>query len=425
MTEQGLDLKRSLQILRRRRILVGVLAALGLLAGAGYAALVPSMPTSTALVVLSPSEHDTATQIVIARSNPVLAPVLHGMAPRISLAVLRNRIRVTSPSYNVISITAEGTTAAQAERIANGVARSYVSYVGSVGAPGLHTQGQVLQPATNANLVSLPLRLLDTTGPGLVAGVLVGVAVALALGRVDRRLRGRGEIANAIAAPVLASVFASQPATPAGWRRLLEEYDPGPVDAWRLSVALRHLKTRRNGRAPALAVLSLSSDRKALALGPQLAIFAASTGTPTALVIGPQQDASVTAALRAACTGPLALPPRSQTLQVAVCDDGDRSRLPKAALTIVVGVVDSKEPRVARTMKATTTVLGVSAGAATAEQLARVAASAAADRRHIAGILLADPDPADHTTGRLVPHRSAVQPRIPAQATGMPTGVAQ
>ena len=46
-------------------------------------------------------------------------------------------------------------------------------------------------------------------------------------------------------------------------------------------------------------------------------------------------------------------------------------------------------------------VLGVSAGAATAEQLARAAVSAAADGRDIAGILVADPDPTDHTTGRL------------------------
>jgi hypothetical protein len=48
-------------------------------------------------------------------------------------------------------------------------------------------------------------------------------------------------------------------------------------------------------------------------------------------------------------------------------------------------------------------VLGVSADAATAEQLARVAASAAADGRHIDGILVADPDSADQTTGRIQP----------------------
>ena len=52
-------------------------------------------------------------------------------------------------------------------------------------------------------------------------------------------------------------------------------------------------------------------------------------------------------------------------------------------------------------MRTTATVLGVSAGAATAEQLARVAVSAAVDGREIVGILVADPEPADNTTGRI------------------------
>ena len=52
-------------------------------------------------------------------------------------------------------------------------------------------------------------------------------------------------------------------------------------------------------------------------------------------------------------------------------------------------------------MRTTATLLGVSAGGATAEQLAQVAVSAATDDRQIAGMLVADPDPADHSTGRL------------------------
>ena len=72
-----------------------------------------------------------------------------------------------------------------------------------------------------------------------------------------------------------------------------------------------------------LAVLSLSSDRKALALGPQLAVFAASLGIPTALVVGPQQDTNVTATLRAACAAP-ASHERSRNLHVTVSDDNDR-----------------------------------------------------------------------------------------------------
>ncbi len=50
---------------------------------------------------------------------------------------------------------------------------------------------------------------------------------------------------------------------------------------------------------------------------------------------------------------------------------------PDAPLTVVTSVVDAHAPQVADTMRATMTVLAVSAGAATAEQLARVAVSAA------------------------------------------------
>ena len=60
-----------------------------------------------------------------------------------------------------------------------------------------------------------------------------------------------------------------------------------------------------------------------------------------------------------------------------------------------------RNPAGGRHERAAVTVLGVSAGAATAEQLARVAVSAAGDGREIAGIIMADPDPADQTTGRL------------------------
>ena len=49
-------------------------------------------------------------------------------------------------------------------------------------------------------------------------------------------------------------------------------------------------------------VISLSSDQGALALGPQLAVFAASLDIPTTLVIGPQGAVNTAAALRTACT---------------------------------------------------------------------------------------------------------------------------
>lgn len=407
MSQQALDLRRSLQIVRRHKIVVAAFAALGLAAGAGFIALSPAMLTGNALVVLPPSTHDTRTQILIASSDPVLGDALRAVDPRISLDTLRGRIQVTSVASNVISISAQGKTAGQADDAANAVAGSYIDYLGSGSTPGPPVQARVLEPATDATGKSLPSRLLVTGGLGALAGLLVGIIIVLAIRRSDQRLGERDEIAESIGVPVLASIPVGHPSGTAGWRKLLEEYEPGAVDAWRLRKALQHLglgMADGDGSDSSLTVLSLSCDRKALALGPQLAVFAASVGIPTALVIGPQQDANITATLRAACAAPPAPSKLLRNLQVIVSDHGDDTGWPPGTvLAIVVAVVDGKMPQVADTMRTTATILGVSADAATAEQLARVAGSAAADGRHIAGILVADPDSADQTTGRLPP----------------------
>jgi hypothetical protein len=96
-------------------------------------------------------------------------------------------------------------------------------------------------------------------------------------------------------------------------------------------------------------------------------------------------------------------------------------RQPEAALSIVVIVVDSRAPRMPETMRTTVSVVGASAGAVTAEQLARVAADAAGDGREIAGIIVADPDPADHTTGRMPQAAPAAHRRPPTRLTGTAT----
>ena len=55
MSEQALDLRRSGQILRRHKILVGIVLILGALAGGVYAIANPPLLTSTALVILPQS----------------------------------------------------------------------------------------------------------------------------------------------------------------------------------------------------------------------------------------------------------------------------------------------------------------------------------------------------------------------------------
>ena len=55
MSEQALDLRRSLQVVRRHRIQVGAIALVGLLAGAGYAAAHPPPYRSETLVLIAES----------------------------------------------------------------------------------------------------------------------------------------------------------------------------------------------------------------------------------------------------------------------------------------------------------------------------------------------------------------------------------
>ena len=178
---------------------------------------------------------------------------------------------------------------------------------------------------------------------------------------------------------------------------------------------------RGNGRW-SFTVLSLSSDPGALALGPQLATFAASQGIPTALVVALQQDATVTAALRTACAAPPASSEWPAHLRVLV-SDSEVEEQSDAELAVVVGVVDGRNPQVPDMMRTTATLLGVSAGAATADQLARAAVSAVSDGREITGILVADPDSDDATTGRLPQLGRRGQRRLPTRMTGIATEI--
>lgn len=426
MSQQALNVRRSLRIIRRRKALVGIIAAVGLLAGCAFTVLRPPMLESQALVVLPSSPHlDTATEVVIAASDPVLASALPRADPAMSLETLRARVRVTSLTSTVLSISAKGLTAAEAEDTANAVADSYIAYITAANSPAGQLHAHLLESAANATGAGLPSRLIVTGLLGALLGALIGAIVAIGISRSDRRMRERDEIAASIGVPVLASVSSGHPSGAAGWTKLLENYQPQVVQAWSLRNALHHLgladidlASFRGGRGASLAVLSLSSDPGALALGPQLAVFAASLRIPTVLVMGPQQDPNATATLRAACTAMQAAPSgHPDHLNIMVRDDEDIDRQPDAALKIVVSVVDGRAPRVADTMRTTVTVLAVSAGVVTAEQLARVAVSAAADGRVISGIFVADPDPADRTTGRVPQSARPAVRRSPTRLT--------
>ena len=148
----ALDLRRSFHVIRRYGILVGIAVAVSLLAGIATAAVSPAAVTSTALVVLPQAGQNaatagggpapfTATQEVIAGSSPVLASALPDVRPAMSLSGLRHDIQIGSPAPHVMSVSARGDTAGDAEATANAVARSYLQYVGSASSPAGRVPG--------------------------------------------------------------------------------------------------------------------------------------------------------------------------------------------------------------------------------------------------------------------------------------------
>jgi hypothetical protein len=425
MSQQPMNLRRSFQIMRRQKTVLGAVAGVGLIAGAAFGSINPPPLTSQALVVLPSSGPVIATQLVIATSDPVLAGALPDISPApAGVAALRREVTATNASPNVVTISGRAGSVASAEQIANAVADSYVDYLASSQSPVGKVNAHLLQPATSASGPNQLTHRLVYALVGAIAGLVVGIIAGLARGRSDRRLRARDDIANSIGVPVLASVPVSYPSSPQDWAKLLDSYQPSVVHAWRLRKALQHLNVAglnitgtREPAGSSVAVISLSSDQGALALGPQLAVFAASLEIPTALVVASSENPNATAALRAACSAWRGGPGR-HNLRTAVLDAGDQ--LPRdTLLTVVIAVMDEANPEPVGP-HTVATLLGVSAGAVTAEQLARVAIRADVDGREVVGFLVANPDPADHTTGR-IPQLPRLTPRMPKRITGMTT----
>ena len=256
MSQQALDLRNSLRMVRRHKVLVGILVGLGVLGGGAYTVRHPPPLTSTALIVLPQSAENaqyvqaagqgqvsqyTATQLIIAHSNPVLAAALPNVRPAMSLNELRNATQVNSLTAYVISLSASGKTAAEAETTANAVANSYVAYVNGQHSPVGNVSASILEPAASATGRGLAEGLVITGLIGALVGALIGVIVALAVGRSDKRLRERDEIANSVGLPVLASFPVRHPNDAAGWVKLFEESQPKVVHAWQIRKALQEL----------------------------------------------------------------------------------------------------------------------------------------------------------------------------------------
>ncbi|HEY3563130.1 MAG TPA: Wzz/FepE/Etk N-terminal domain-containing protein [Kribbella sp.] len=399
MSAQQLDVKKSWQAIRRHRLLVAAVAAAGLLAGIGYAFLQPPMYNASALVVLPPPPASASgstektqsidTQVYIAESGPVLLSAGQNVTPALSTEVVRDRVTATAVTEDVIKIDAKGTTAKQATELANAVAQVYLVFITTdqklPGDLGKRTGARMLEQAVNAHGGSMLVHTGIYGGLGGLLGAIAGAILVLARARGDRRLRLRDEIADAVGLPVLASVSSYRASDPSDWANLLEHYSPTAVDAWALRKVLHNLALdAKSGQQVSLTVISFADDSKARPLGPQLAAFAGTVGISTSLVIDQHHDK-----------------PSGEV-----------------ALEIHLVLVDRDRPDLDGSEPTTRTIVALSAGTVTAEELARLAVATTAEDRTIDGLVVTDPDPSDRTIGRVAQSQRRSSSRLPTLLTG-------
>ncbi|GAA2143065.1 hypothetical protein GCM10009844_15020 [Nocardioides koreensis] len=508
MAEQSVDLRSTLSILRRHRLVLALAALAGVAAGLCFVVLRPPTYASTAQVLLPPVKQtdgqtparDVKTEIRIATSDAVLGPAGEAVTPSLSVQALAKRVKVSAPTADVLEIVARAGTPDYAEALAAAVAASEVEYVTKasssltntelaaldqreqelrdsmatvaseikktqarkVGEDPTSEQGKadaaalaqltaqeaglvlqldqvkertavsqpdgtatIIQKATPAKRPGLVGRAIAFSLFGLVVVGAIAAIILTLLGKRDRKLRYRDEIADALGSPVIASIRSRVPRAVAGWASLLETYAPGTVDAWALRQALHQLVFDGSplGRLPdgdeaahppmSITVIALSEDLRGLAMGPQLAAYAASSGVRTALVAGQRHESA--APLWAACSQGSAEVRPGLLVDAHVTDRHD------ADLRVVLAVVDRRKPELVELPETSVTILAVSSGSATAEELALTAVTADDAGRRIAGIIVADPDNLDRTTGRLLQHERSQQIALPTRLTGLPS----
>ena len=297
--------------------------------------------------------------------------------------------------------------------------------------------GVVVQPSDGASVIQEPSpakraglvgRYLGATMTGVMLAVLLMAGVITLLTRRDPRLHFRDDIADAVGIPVIAAVHTRTTRSVADWISLLRDHAPTTVDAWAWRRALRQLVVleppapadgrRVSGKMDhprSITVITLSADPRGLTMGPLLAAYAASAGIRTHMVAHQRHDTAAT--LWAA----FAALEQGQAVRPGLSLDTRRHDGPQIALTVVLAVLDRDEPKLLDVPAGSVVVLALSAGSATAEQLARLAVAVDEAGERIHGVIVADPDSLDRTTGRFLQHDRMQQMPLPKRLTGAPT----
>jgi capsular polysaccharide biosynthesis protein len=486
VTEQPLDLQRVVRALRRGIGIIGVCLGVGVVASLFYTVIRPPLYHATALVLLPASAVDSTgqpsrninTEVQVAASGDVLTIAAGELRPKPHVSELKDHLKVTAPTPDILEFTAKAASGGRAIAAANAIADGYRQYsasgataqldkiIGALNASEAQLKVQVSRYQTEidtaaARLATLPpnspqasseaglitslqsqqndaaAQLIDiqnqaaaaklstdvnssgikvlerassatnsaaksavlNLGSGIILGLLLGASIVLAREGRDRRLRLRDDIARAAGAPIVAAIATRRVRDADEWLALFENYEASADEGWSLRRAVRSLLTADAEPPAGVTIVTMAGDTAAVAIAPQLAVFAAASGVRTLLVVT-GRDPSV-ATLRQACReAQLTIKPARTNLWIREAQPGERVESDAAQLVVTVAVTEQGtldlEPD-----RPSTVLLGVSAGEATPEAIAAVAAAAAGAKRPLAGVIVANPEADDGTTGRI------------------------
>jgi capsular polysaccharide biosynthesis protein len=278
---------------------------------------------------------------------------------------------------------------------------------------------EVIQPATASG--SLLRTLLLDLVVGLLGGILVGSVVVLAWHRRDRRLWTRDALAKALGSPVLLSLNTLRKRSTSEWVEVLEWYQPTSSEQWHVRKALHELGAPEGGVSE-VVIPVFADDVPAMALAIQVAVAATASGLDTLFALVAEEGS--VEGLQAACgrysTQGWIPRPGLQVLSGAVPH-------PEVApdLTIITLVLDRAQPKLPESAgPETTNVLAVSAGVATAEELAKVAIAADNTGQPLKGIFVANPGSEDQTTGRFAADSAQASLLLHRRPAGAKSGMA-
>lgn len=257
---------------------------------------------------------------------------------------------------------------------------------------------EIVQDGTAATQSSPFVRSSLAAGLGGLLGLLVGTVIATRMERRDPTVREIREVERALGMPIVAGMHASPRRRPEDWRRLLEEYEPRPADAWVVRRLLRDLahhgvrytargaREDRARRPPPLrlGMIAFDSDDSGQSLAPVLAATAASLGLCSALQ--DCSEATTATSLRAGLA--LARTPGLQRERVRVVRHENEAA--SFDLHLCLMVVQKAQPRLPGSPHVDAALLCLSSGVATVDELGTLALAADDSGVHITGVVIAD-----------------------------------